>query len=116
MNSIAMDQITLKIREYFNRRTKGIDAQKGGNPEQRTLVIQNGEASGRLLRNEDFALMFNLYRFDMLSRLEDSKDDSERIENAYYVAGVRDFITFVEKSEFLAKVANKNVETLTKKE
>jgi hypothetical protein len=52
----------------------------------------------------------------MLSRLEDSKDDSERIENAYYVAGVRDFINFVEKSEFLAKVANKNVETLTKKE
>lgn len=113
---MAMNSIVSKLREHFNRRTKSTDAYKEGNPEQRTLVIQNGEAASRLLRSEDFALLFNLYRFDMLSRLEDSKDDSERIENAYYVAGVRDFITFVEKSEFLAKVANKNVETLTKKE
>jgi hypothetical protein len=113
---MAMNSIVSKLREHFNRRTKSTDAYKEGNPEQRTLVIQNGEAASRLLRSEDFALLFNLYRFDMLSRLEDSKDDSERIENAYYVAGVRDFINFVEKSEFLAKVANKNVETLTKKE
>jgi hypothetical protein len=44
----------------------------------------------------------------MLERLEDSKDDSERIGNAYYVAGVRDFIGFVEKSEYLAKKLEKS--------
>jgi hypothetical protein len=51
--------------------------------------------------------MFNLYRFNMLERLEESKDDSDRISNAHYVAGVRDFIDFVEKQEFLGKVAKK---------
>jgi hypothetical protein len=42
--------------------------------------------------------MFNLYRFNMLERLEEAKSDEERIGNAYYVAGVRDFIDFIEKS------------------
>jgi len=44
----------------------------------------------------------------MLEALEDSKEDSERIGNAYYVAGVRDFITFIEKSEYLAKKLEKS--------
>jgi hypothetical protein len=61
--------------------------------------------------NEDFALMFNLYRFGMLERLETASTDEERIGNAYYVAGVRDFIDFVEKSEYLAKVALKKAST-----
>jgi hypothetical protein len=43
----------------------------------------------------------------MLERLEDSKDDSDRISNAHYVAGVRDFIYFVEQQEYLGKVAVK---------
>ena len=55
--------------------------------------------------------MFNLYRFDLLSALEDSDDDSKRISNAYMVAGVRDFLTFVEKMEYLGKVAQKRAET-----
>jgi hypothetical protein len=54
--------------------------------------------------------MFNLYRFGMLERLEEAKTDEERIGNAYYVAGVRDFIDFVEKTEYLARVANKKAE------
>jgi hypothetical protein len=44
----------------------------------------------------------------MLERLEDAKDDSERIGNAYYVAGVRDFISFIEKNEYLAKKLGKS--------
>lgn len=102
-----MKSLLLNIRNYFNRRTKAVDAHKESNVNRRTLVIENGQVASRLMRNEDFALMFNLYRFNMLERLEDSKDDQERIGNAYYVAGVRDFIDFVEKQEYLAKLANK---------
>ena len=102
-----MKSLVLRIREYFNRRTKATDAHKEANANRRTLVIENGESARRLMLNEDFALMFNLYRFQMLERLEDSKDDNERISNAHYVSGVRDFIDFVEKTEYLAKVANK---------
>lgn len=105
-----MKSLVKNIRDFFNRRTKATDAYKEANAEKRTLVIQNGEAASRLMLNVDFALMFNLYRFDLLSRLEESKEDSERIGNAYYVAGVRDFIDFIEKSEYLAKVANKKAE------
>lgn len=98
----------LKIREYFNRRTKAVDAHKDANVTRRTLIIENGEVASRLMRNEDFALMFNLYRFNMLERLEECKDDSDRITNAHYVAGVRDFIDFIEKQEYLAKIAQKH--------
>ena len=105
-----MKSLVKNIRDYFNRRTKAMDAYKEANAEKRTLVIQNGEAASRLMLNLDFALMFNLYRFDLLNRLEESKEDSERIGNAYYVAGVRDFIDFIEKSEYLAKVAHKKAE------
>ena len=105
-----MKSLVKNIRDYFNRRTKATDAYKEANAEKRTLVIQNGEAASRLMLNLDFALMFNLYRFDLLNRLEESKEDSERIGNAYYVAGVRDFIDFIEKSEYLAKVAHKKAE------
>lgn len=50
--------------------------------------------------------MFNLYRFQMLERLEDATDDANRLSNAYYVAGARDFIDFIEKQEYLAKRVN----------
>ena len=102
-----MKSMVLKIRDYFNRRTKVIDASKEADVNRRTLVIENGASARNLLLNEDFALMFNLYRFNILERLEDCKDDLERICNSHYVAGVRDFIDFVEKQEYLAKVAKK---------
>ena len=106
-----MKSLVKDIRGFFNQRTKGSDSSKEAKPERRTLAIQNGEAASRLLTNQDFALLFNLYRFDLLSALEESDDDSKRIGNAYLVAGVRDFLTFVEKMEYLGKVAQKRVET-----
>jgi len=109
-----MKSLVLNIRDYFNRRTKVIDSHKEANVNRKALVIENGECAKRLLKNDDFALLFNLYRFYLLELLEESKDDVERINNAQRVAGVRDFIEFIERTEYLGKVANKNVETLTK--
>ena len=106
-----MVDLLQSIREFFNRRTTSKDTEKGASPERRTLVIENGEAADRLLKNQDFALMFNLYRFYLLSALEDSSDDADRIRNAQYVAGVRDFQVFVERTVYLAKVAQKRAET-----
>jgi hypothetical protein len=109
-----MKSLVLNIRDYFNRRTKVVDTYKEADVNRKALVIENGESAKRLLRNDDFALLFNLYRFYLLEMLEESKDDVNRIDNAQRVAGVRDFIEFIERTEYLAKVANKNVETLTK--
>ena len=109
-----MKSLVLNIRDYFNRRTKVVDSHKEANVNRKALVIENGECAKRLLKNDDFALLFNLYRFYLLELLEESKEDAERINNAQRVAGVRDFIEFIERTEYLGKVANKNVETLTK--
>lgn len=106
-----MKSLVLNIREYFNRRTRAVDAQKEADVSRKSLVIENGESASRLMKNQDFALMFNLYRFNMLEQLEDSTTDEERIRNAYYVAGVRDFISFIEKNEYLAKTAQKRADT-----
>ena len=105
-----MKSLVKNIREYFNRRTRAVDSAKEAVLERKTLAIENGEAASRLLRNQDFALMFNLYRFNMLELLEDSKDDQERISNAHYVAGVRDFINYIEKLEYLGNSAQKRSE------
>jgi len=104
-----MKSLVLNIREYFNRRTKISDTHKEADVTRKTLVIENGECASRLIKNEDFALLFNLYRFDLLGRLEECRIDPERIENAFNVAGVRDFIGFIEKTEFLGKVAKKSI-------
>lgn len=106
-----MKSLVRNIREYFNQRTRQADAGKDADVIRKALVIENGESARRLLLNSDFALMFNLYRFNMLERLEECKDDSERVTSAHYVAGVRDFIDFIEKQEYLAKLASKNSET-----
>ena len=111
-----MKSMVLNIRDFFNRRTRAVDSQKGASVERKSLAIENGEAAKRLMTNNDFALMFNLYRFNMLDRLEESKDDLERISNAHYVAGVRDFIDFIEKMELLGKMALKRSETQNEKE
>ena len=109
MKSIVMEELVLKIREYFNRRTKAADIHKEADVTRKTLVIENGDCASRLIKNEDFALLFNLYRFDLLGRLEESRTDLERIENAFNVAGVRDFIGFVEKTEYLGRMAKKSI-------
>ena len=51
-----------------------------------------------------------LHESSMLERLEESRDDSERITNSHYVAGVRDFIDFIEKQEYLGKLSLANAE------
>jgi hypothetical protein len=101
-----MKSMVKNIRAYFNRRTRATDSYKEANVARKTLVIENGECASRLLRNEDFALLFNLYRFQVMERLEDARDDADRLSNAYYVAGARDFIDFIEKQEYLAKRVN----------
>lgn len=106
-----MKRLVSDIRNYFNKRTRAIDTNKEASASRKALIMENGESASRLLRNEDFALMFNLYRFHILERLEESEDDSQRIGNAYYVAGARDFIDFIEKNEYLVKMANKKAET-----
>lgn len=111
-----MKSLVKNIRDYFNRRTRATDSAKEAVIERKTLAIENGEAAKRLLRNQDFALMFNLYRFNMLELLEDSKDDQERISNAHYVAGVRDFINYIEKLEYLGNSAQKRSEKQDEKE
>ena len=109
-----MKSLVLNIRDFFNRRTKIVDTYTEANVNRKALVIEKAECAKRLLKNDDFALLFNLYRFYLLELLEESKEDAERINNAQRVAGVRDFIEFIERTEYLGKVANKNVETLTK--
>ena len=111
-----MKSLVNGIREAFNRRTRTEHTYKEASHEQRTLVLQNGESASRLLLNQDFALMFNLYRFNMLEQLEDSKSDEERISNAHYVAGVRDFINYIEKLEYLGNSAQKRSEKQDEKE
>lgn len=111
-----MKSLVKDIRDFFNRRTRATDSTKEAALERKTLAIENGEAASRLLRNQDFALMFNLYRFGMLETLEDSKSDEERISNAHYVAGVRDFVNFIEKLEYLGKTAQKRSEKQDEKE
>jgi len=115
MNSKAKSLVS-NIREFFNQRTRAVDSAKEARLERKTLAIQNGEVASRMLKNPDFALMFNLYRFNMLEQLEDATDDQQRISNAHYVAGVRDFINYVEKLEYLGKSAQKRLETQTEKE
>ena len=111
-----MKSLVKDIRGFFNQRTRGSDTSKEATPERRTLVIQNGEAASRLLNNQDFALLFNLYRLGLLEYLEDSKDDSERISNAFKVAGVRDFVTFVEQTRYNGKLALTRSEKQDEKE
>ena len=106
MNSIEQKSLVSNIRNYFNRRTRIADANKEADVTRKTLVIDNGDSASRLMKNEDFALLFNLYRFQVMERLEDSRDDAERLSNAYYVAGARDLIDFIEKQEYLAKRVN----------
>lgn len=105
-----MKSFTENMRNFFNRRTRLTDARKDADVTRKALVVDNADSARRLLANNDFALMFNLYRFNMLERLEESRDDSERITNSHYVAGVRDFIDFVEKQEYLGRLSEANAQ------
>lgn len=107
---MVMKSLVKDIRDFFNKRSRATDSSKEATFERKTLAIENGESAGRLLKNQDFALMFNLYRFSMLEQLEDADSDQQRISNAHYVAGVRDFVNYIEKLQYLGKIANKRSE------
>ena len=111
-----MKSLVKNIRDFNNQRSRATDSSKEAIFESKTLAKQNGESATRLLSNKDFALMFNLYRFNMLEQLEDAETDEKRISNAHYVAGVRDFITYIEKLQYLGKIANKRSEEQSTKE
>ena len=109
-----MKSLVKDIRDFFNKRSRATDSAKEALLERKTLAIENGESASRLLKNQDFALMFNLYRFSVLSTLEDVKEDKERIELSYFIAGVRDFVGFIEKTEHLGLVLNEKLKVKEK--
>ena len=100
-----LDNITV----YFNQRTKPRDI-RSEKVETQSKFIENGDVARRLLSNQDFALMFNLYRFSLLERLEDDKTDLDRVRDSHYVAGVRDFIEFIEQTLYLSKAVESELD------
>lgn len=100
-----MKSLLDNITGYFNQRTKPRDI-RSEKVETQSKFIENGEVARRLLSNQDFALMFNLYRFNLLERLEDDKTDLDRVRDSHYVAGVRDFIEFIEQTLYLSKAVS----------
>ena len=109
-----MKSLVLNIRDYFNRRTRAGDIDTRAAQARQQLIIDNASCAARLMKNEDFALLFNLYRFSVMSQLEDVKTDAERIELSYYIAGVRDFVAFIEKTEHLSNVLNEKLKAKEK--
>ena len=104
-----MKSLLDNITGYFNQRTKPRDI-KSEKVETQSKFIENGEVARRLLSNQDFALMFNLYRFSLLERLEDDKTDLDRVRDSHYVAGVRDFIEFIEQTLYLSKAVESELD------
>jgi hypothetical protein len=104
-----MKSLLGNITEYFNRRTKHKDL-KSDQVEKQVRFIENGEIATRLLKNTDFALMFNLYRFSLMERMEDAKTDLDRIRDAHYISGARDFIDFIELTVYLSVNAQANID------
>jgi len=104
-----MKSLLDNITGYFNQRTKPRDI-KSDRVETQAKFLENGEIAKRLLSNQDFALMFNLYRFSLLERLEDDKTDLDRVRDSHYVAGVRDFIEFIEQTLYLSRAVQSEID------
>jgi hypothetical protein len=104
-----MKSLLDNITGYFNQRTKPRDI-RSEKVETQSKFIENGDVARRLLSNQDFALMFNLYRFSLLERLEDDKTDLDRVRDSHYVAGVRDFIEFIEQTLYLSKAVESELD------
>lgn len=98
------------ITEYFNRRTRVEDTNSKAPQHRRNLVIENAQAAKRLLANNDLALLFNLYRFYIMDRIEDCKTDEERVNYSHSLIGIRDFVTFIERTEFMEHLADVKLE------
>ena len=95
---------------YFNQRTRVEDTEVNAPGHRKTLVIENAQAAKRLLANNDLALLFNLYRFYIMDRIEDCKTDEERVNYSHNLIGIRDFITFIERTEFMEHLTEVKME------
>jgi hypothetical protein len=105
-----MKSLIGNITDYFNRRTRVEDANPQATQTRRNLVLENAESAKRLLANNDLALLFNLYRFYIMDRIEDCKTNQERIDFSHNLIGIRDFITFIERTEFMAHLLDVKLE------
>ena len=98
------------ISEFFNRRTRLEDTEAKASTARRVLVVENAQAAKRLLANNDLALLFNLYRFYIMDRIEDCKTDEERVNHSHSLIGIRDFVTFIERTEFMEHLSDVKLE------
>jgi len=98
------------ITDYFNRRTRVEDTNSEAPSHRRVLVAENAQSAKRLLANNDLALLFNLYRFYLMDRIEDCKTDKEKIDYSHNLIGIRDFITFIERTEFMERLSDVKLE------
>ena len=105
-----MNTLIGNIVGYFNHRTRVEDTEPGAPGHRKTLVIENAQAAKRLLANNDLALLFNLYRFYIMDRIEDCKTDEERVNYSHNLIGIRDFVTFIERTEFMEHLSDVKVE------
>jgi hypothetical protein len=105
-----MKSLIGNITEFFNRRTRVDDTEAKASSARRMLVVENAQAAKRLLSNNDLALMFNLYRFYIMDRIEDCKTDEDRINYSHSLIGIRDFVTFIERTEFMEHLSEVKLE------
>jgi hypothetical protein len=105
-----MKSLIGNITEFFNRRTRVDDTEAKASSARRMLVVDNAQAAKRLLSNNDLALMFNLYRFYIMDRIEDCKTDEDRINYSHSLIGIRDFVTFIERTEFMEHLSEVKLE------
>jgi hypothetical protein len=105
-----MKSLIGNITEFFNRRTRVDDTEAKASSTRRMLVVDNAQAAKRLLSNNDLALMFNLYRFYIMDRIEDCKSDEDRINYSHSLIGIRDFVTFIERTEFMEHLSEVKLE------
>jgi len=98
------------ITDFFNRRTRIEDTESNAPSHKKIIVAENAQAAKRLLASNDLALLFNLYRFYVMDRIEDCKTDQEKIDYSHNLIGIRDFITFIERTEFMERLSDVKTE------
>jgi hypothetical protein len=105
-----MKTLISNITDFFNRRTRIEDTESNAPSHKKIIVAENAQAAKRLLVNNDLALLFNLYRFYVMDRIEDCKTDQEKIDYSHNLIGIRDFITFIERTEFMERLSDVKTE------
>ena len=105
-----MKTLISNITDFFNRRTRIEDTESNAPSHKKIIVAENAQAAKRLLANNDLALLFNLYRFYVMDRIEDCKTDQEKIDYSHNLIGIRDFITFIERTEFMERLSDVKTE------